>query len=465
MCILCGKDTGGNRKKKSESKIRQKEETMNYQEAMEYMEKVGSYGIVPGLDSIKELCRRLGNPQDDLKFVHIAGTNGKGSTLAYISNILQAAGYRVGKYISPVIIEYCEKIQIGKQKISHKDLCEGLEIIRKHCDDMVEEGFHHPTPFEIETALAFRYFKEKKCDIVVLETGMGGREDATNLITTTQVAVLASIGMDHMKFLGNSLEEIAAHKAGICKPGCRVVSMRQKEAAGKIVEQTAENLDCTLIVADAANAKHVKYGLKKQTFDYGNYRKLEISLAGKFQIANAVLAIEAVQALETCGYVIKESAIRKGLKETTWTGRLQILEEHPLFIIDGAHNEDAAVKLADSIEFYFTNKRIIYIMGMLKDKEVDRVIALTEKYADQILTVTPPENLRAMHAYDLAQEVAKVHPNVTAVDSLEEAVELSHLLAGKNDVILCFGSLSYLGRILKIMEKRQATKGTRKAKR
>ncbi len=438
---------------------------MNYQEAMEYMEKVGTYGIVPGLDSIKELCRRLGNPQDDLKFAHIAGTNGKGSTLAYISSILQAAGYRVGKYISPVISEYCEKIQIGKQKISHKDLCEGLDIIRKYCDDMVKDGFHHPTPFEIETALAFWYFKEKNCDIVVLETGMGGREDATNLITTTQVAVLASIGMDHMKFLGNSLEEIAAHKAGICKPGCIVVSMRQKDAAMKVVEQTAAQLDCPIIIADAANAKHVKYGLKKQTFDYGDYKKLEISLAGKFQVANAVLAIEAVQALEMCGYEIKESAMRKGLRETSWSGRLQILKTHPLFIIDGAHNEDAAVKLADSIEFYFTNKRIIYIMGMLKDKEVDRVIALTEKYADQILTVTPPENSRAMHAYDLAQEVAKVHTDVTAVDSLEEAVELSHLLAGKNDVILCFGSLSYLGRILKIMEKRQAAKETRKAKR
>ena len=209
----------------------------------------------------------------------------------------------------------------------------------------------------------------------------------------------------------------------------------------------------------------MKYGLKKQTFDYGNYKKLEITLAGKFQVANAVLAVEAVQALGKCGYEIKESAVRKGLQETTWIGRLQILEEHPLFIVDGAHNEDAAAKLADSIEFYFTNKRIIYIMGMLKDKEVDRVIALTEKYADQILTVTPPDNPRAMHAYDLATEVAKVHPNVTAVDSLEEAVELSHLLAGRDDVILCFGSLSYLGRILKLMEKRQTAGNKRKAKR
>ena len=245
----------------------------------------------------------------------------------------------------------------------------------------------------------------------------------------------------------------------------KAVIMIQKEAAQKVVEQTAAELGCMLTIADVANAKHVKYGLKKQTFDYGNYKKLEITLAGKFQVANAVLAVEAVQALGKCGYEIKETAIRKGLKETVWNGRLQILEEHPLFIVDGAHNEDAAAKLADSIEFYFTNKRIIYIMGMLKDKEVDRVIALTEKYADQILTVTPPDNPRAMHAYDLATEVAKVHPNVTAVDSLEEAVELSHLLAGRDDVVLCFGSLSYLGRILKLMEKRQTAGNKRKAKR
>lgn len=437
---------------------------MNYQEAMEYMEKVGTYGIVPGLDSIRELCRRLEDPQNDLKFVHIAGTNGKGSTLAYISNILQAAGYRVGKYISPVIIDYCEKSR-SESRRSPIRICAMVwkssgSIARQWC----RTGSIIPRLLRSRRRWLL-VFPGKQCDIVVLETGMGGREDATNLITTTQVAVLASIGMDHMKFLGNSLEEIAAHKTGICKPGCQVVSMRQKEAAQKVVEQTAAELGCMLTIADVANAKHVKYGLKKQTFDYGNYKKLEITLAGKFQVANAVLAVEAVQALGKCGYEIKETAIRKGLKETVWNGRLQILEKHPLFIVDGAHNEDAAAKLADSIEFYFTNKRIIYIMGMLKDKEVDRVIALTEKYADHILTVTPPDNPRAMHAYDLATEVAKVHPNVTAVDSLEEAVELSHLLAGRDDVILCFGSLSYLGRILKLMEKRQTAGNKRKARR
>ena len=330
---------------------------------------------------------------------------------------------------------------------------------------MVRDGAPHPTAFEIETALCFLYFREEKCDLVVLEVGMGGATDATNVIKTTVLEVLASIRMDHMGLLVDTLAEIAACKAGIIKPDTTVVSMRQQLEAMEVIRQVCQRQKADLRIADAANAKHVKYGLKKQTFDYGNYKKLEITLAGKFQVANAVLAVEAVQALGKCGYEIKETAIRKGLKETVWNGRLQILEEHPLFIVDGAHNEDAAAKLADSIEFYFTNKRIIYIMGMLKDKEVDRVIALTEKYADQILTVTPPDNPRAMHAYDLATEVAKVHPNVTAVDSLEEAVELSHLLAGRDDVILCFGSLSYLGRILKIMEKRQTAGNKRKARR
>lgn len=426
---------------------------MKYEDALAFMESTAGYGIVPGLDSIKELCGRLGNPQDSLKFVHIAGTNGKGSTLSFISTILKCAGYRVGKYISPVIFDYREKIQVGRQPITKAALCEGIELIKGICEEMVADGMPHPTPFEIETALGFWYFQKKQCDIVVLETGMGGVEDATNLITTTQVAVLTSIGMDHMQFLGNTLEKIAEQKAGIIKEGCSVVSMRQKEEAMAVVSLFAAERGCPLFVADEEMASRIRYGVEKQRFDYGDWKKLEISLAGKFQIANAVLALEVIKALEGKGFPVPESAIRKGLRETVWQGRFQVLSRKPYFVVDGAHNEDAAQKLADSIEFYFTNKRIIYIMGILKDKEYDKVIALTEKYADQIITVTPPENSRAMHAYELAQEVAKVHPNVTAVDSLEEAVEISYLLAGKEDVIIAFGSLSFLGRLISIVEK------------
>lgn len=427
---------------------------MNYKETMEYLEGIRSFGIVPGLDSIKELCRRLGNPQDTLQFVHIAGTNGKGSTLAYISTILKCAGYKVGRYNSPSIFEYREEIQVNGRPITKNALCEGVELVKQACEEMVEDGLQHPTPFEVETALAFWYFQKQSCDIVVLETGMGGLNDATNLITTTQVAVLTSVSMDHMQFLGNTLGQIAEQKAGIIKPGCAVVSMKQAEEAMTVISDKAKAMACPLRIADAAMATHIRYGVEKQRFDYKGMKNLEIRLAGQFQIDNAILALEVMEALQERGFTVTEKAIRKGLQETVWQGRFTVLGKKPYFIVDGAHNEDAARKLAKSIEFYFTNKRIIYIMGILKDKEVEKIIDLTHGYADQIITVTPPENPRAMHAYELAQEIVSKHPQVTAVDSLEEAVEMSYLLAGRDDVIIAFGSLSYLGRLMKIVENR-----------
>ncbi len=427
---------------------------MKYQEALEYMESLNRYGIVPGLDSIRRLCKCLGNPQDELKFVHIAGTNGKGSVLAYVSAVLKKAGYRVGRYLSPVIFEYREKIQVGERPITKDALCEGAQIIKEACESLEAEGFPHPTAFEAETALAFWYFRKKGCDIVVLETGMGGREDATNVVTSTVVAVLASISMDHMKFLGNSLKDIAWQKAGILKPGRPVVSMAQETEAEEVIRQEASGLGCPLFFADVDRAEGIHYGMEKQTFDYGSYKKLEITLAGKVQIENAVLAVEVTEALRREGFRISERALREGLREAKWPGRFSVIAKKPIFVADGAHNEDAARKLAQSLKFYFTNKRIIYIMGVLKDKEYGKVIGLTHMFADQIITVTPPENPRALGAYELAREISRVHPEVTAADSLEEAVEMAYLLAGREDVILAFGSLSYLGRLMKIVEKR-----------
>lgn len=291
---------------------------------------------------------------------------------------------------------------------------------------------------------------------------MGGLYDATNLIRNTEVAVLASISMDHMKFLGNTLEAIAGQKAGIIKPGCEVVTAMQKDEVMGVIQRTAKDKGCLVQVADTGCILNQKSGNFRnpecQRFDYrgtdGLYLKqLEIHLAGIVQPENALLAIETVRALQRKGYKITENAIRKGLKETVWIGRFSVIGKKPLFVVDGAHNEDAARKLAKSVEFYFTNRRIVYIMGILRDKEYEKVIDLTHAYADQIITITPPENPRAMGAYELAQEIAKVHPNVTAVDSLEEAVEMARLLAGPEDVILAFGSLSYLGRLIKIVER------------
>jgi len=427
---------------------------MNYKEALTYIEEIGKYGSVPGLDSIKELCRRLGDPQEELMFVHIAGTNGKGSVLSYISTVLKEAGYRVGRYISPTISDYRERIQVGGKMISKEGLCRHLETVRKAAEDMAKEGRPRPTAFETETALSFLYFKEKKCDIVVLEAGLGGSLDATNLVTTTVVSVITSISRDHMAFLGETLSEIAGNKAGIIKEGIPVVSMEQEPEAMRVIRRTAEEKGSRLVTASKEEAKNIHYGLERQKFDYKQYKKIEITLAGQCQIDNCILAIEALGVLSERGFPVKENALREGLKKTVWQGRFSVIAKKPFFIVDGAHNEDAAKKLAASIRFYFTNKRIIYIMGILKDKEYEKIIADTYKLAEQIITVATPGNKRAMPAYELAGAVKEYHPNVTAADSLEEAVEMSYLLADKDSVIVAFGSLSFLGQIMTIVENR-----------
>lgn len=423
---------------------------MTERQAMEYIEQLSGFGIMPGLDCIQELCRRLGDPQKRLKFIHIAGTNGKGSVSAYIASVLQCAGYRVGRYISPVIFKYRERIQVNSHMITKNAMRYGIERIKTACDEMVSEGLAHPTAFEVETALGFMYFLEKNCDIVVLETGMGGLLDATNIVENTITAVFASISMDHMKFLGKTLEEIAIQKAGVIKPGCAVVSASQNVKVMEVLSRRASELGCSFAVSDPGKLDNVRFGLDRQRFDYDKRKKLEISLAGRYQVENAALAVEVLDVLGERGFPVSEEQLRNGLRETQWPGRFTVIKKQPIFIADGAHNEDAAKRLAESVSFYFTNRKIIYIMGVLRDKEYDKIIALTHEYADHIITVTSPGNPRALPAYELALEVAKVHPKVTAVDSLEEAVEMSQLLAGSKGVIIAFGSLSYLGRLMEI---------------
>ena len=463
---------------------------MKYAEALDFMEQIGKYGIVPGLEGIRELCRRLGDPQRELRFVHVAGTNGKGSVCAYMSAVLQCGGYRVGKYTSPAVLDWREEIQVNGSYIAKAAVGRYMEQLKAACGEMAAEGRPHPTPFEVKTAMAFLYFRDKKCDIVVMETGMGGLLDATNVVEDTCVAVLTSVSMDHMGFLGKTLPEIAAQKAGIIKRGCHVVTAVQEPEVMEVLAGRAAALGCPLTVADARAAEHVRFGLEKQRFDYGGLKKLEITLAGQCQIENAVTALEGLRALgigalegaepgagasesrepgigaadgrapedkETGGRIRKrefpvtEERLRQGMAQAVWPGRFAVAGRKPCFILDGAHNEDAARKLAQSLELYFSGRRILYIMGMLRDKEYGKVIGLTHSLADQIITVTPPGNPRAMPAYELAAAVAQVHEKVTAADSLEEAVEMARLLADKEDVIVAFGSLSYLGRMLEIV--------------
>lgn len=431
-------------------------------QAIDYIRSIENRGIIPGLERIRELCRRLGDPQNSLKFVHIAGTNGKGSVSAFIATALRCGGYRVGRYISPTIFQYRERIQVNDRCITKEALGRLTERVKRCCDDMTAEGLQQPTSFEVETALGFLYFAEKRCDLVVMETGMGGLLDSTNLVETTILAVLTSISMDHMQFLGKTLEEIAVQKAGILKEGCAAVSAGQKDGAMSVIASRAKELNCRLSVVQQDKITRVKYGLERQKFSYGGYDGLEIGLAGKYQIENAALAVEALKALAECGFPVTEEKLRQGFAETVWPGRFTVIGRKPYFIVDGAHNEDAAERLAESVRFYFTNKRIIYIMGVLKDKEYEKIIALTHSLADQIITVTTPDNPRALPAYELAKEVARVHPGVTAVDSLEEAVEMSRLLAAKEDCIIAFGSLSFLGKLMEIVQ--SVPSGTQKGK-
>lgn len=424
---------------------------MTYTEVMDYVEELKCYGSVPGLANIENLCEKLNMPQKALKFVHIAGTNGKGSVLAFISEILKEAGYRVGRYISPTIFEYRERIQVNGRPVSKKDLCRLMTMMKAICDELTCEGKPHPTAFEIETAMAFWYFKEKDCQIVVLETGLGGLLDATNIIEDTLVEVFTSISLDHMGILGRSLKEIAGNKAGIMKAGSAAVALKGEDEVMKVLKDKALSLNIPLSVTDSREASGIKRGLEKQIFSYKEYKNLTITMAGTYQIENAMLAVDAIGLLRERGFVIADKAVYRGLEKTVWQGRFQVLSKKPCFIADGAHNRDGAKRLAESIRFYFTNRRIIYIIGMLRDKEQDEILKETCGLASQILTVST-KGERGLAAYDLACMASNYHNNVTAVDSVQEAVELSYLLSDKDTVVIAFGSLSYLGELIKMVE-------------
>ena len=409
------------------------------------MDEVSKYGSVLGLESMRELLRRLGDPQNELKFIHISGTNGKGSVLAYLSTILSGAGYRTGRYISPTLFSYRERIQVDGEYIEKESLACHVTAIAAAAEDMQKAGLPSPTVFEIETALAFLYFKEKRCDIVTLEVGCGGLLDATNVITTTLMEVIASISMDHTDLLGDTLAKIAAQKAGIIKPDTMVVSAQQKSEAAQVIEDTCKEQHCTLQMVDESKISNVHYGAEGQTFSYKTWENVAISLAGSYQIKNAALALEGVAALRKLGYALSDQQVREGLLHTAWRGRFTTLRRDPTVIIDGAHNPAAALELKESLERYFPGKTLYFVMGMFKDKDYAQVIDLTAPLARHIITVETPGNPRALPARELAEAVARVNPSVEWADSVAHGVEKALAMAGKEDAVIVFGSLSFLG--------------------
>lgn len=420
---------------------------MNYREARVYLDEVSKYGSVLGLDNIRELLGRLGNPQDDLKFIHISGTNGKGSELSYLSTILSGAGYRTGRYISPTLYAYRERIQVDGNMIEKESLAAHVSRIKEAVDAMEKEGLGNPTAFEVETALSFLYFKEKKCDIVVLETGLGGKLDATNIVKTTVLEVISSIGMDHMIYLGDTLEEIAENKAGIIKPHTVVVSAKQEPEAEAVIAKVCREKGASLQIVEPGQLFDVRYGYEKQFFSYRGWKDVEITLAGTYQVDNGALALEAAEALRRLGYQLSEEQVRKGMREASWRGRFSVIHKDPVVVIDGAHNPAAAKVLRESLKAYFAGKNLYFIFGVFADKDYESVIEITAPLAKNIITVQTPDNPRALPAEELKAAVEKVNPCVEAAGSIREAVEKSMRLAGKEGVIVAFGSLSFLGEV------------------
>lgn len=418
---------------------------MNYEEARVYLEEASKYGSVLGLDNMRHLMKRLGNPQDSLKFIHISGTNGKGSVLAYLSTILTEAGYRVGRYLSPTLFSYRERIQVNGERIGKEELAKHVTAIAEAIRDMEEHHLTNPTPFEIETALSFLYFKEKKCDLVVLETGLGGALDATNIIQTPVMEIITPISMDHMAFLGNTLEKITEQKAGIIKPQTKVVSGPQEDEARKVLEKKANEQGASLEFLNMEEVKEIHYGYERQSFTWRNFEHIEISLAGSYQILNAALALQAVTLLQNLGYKISRESIYTGFKNTHWRGRFTLLSKKPIVIMDGAHNPGAARELKHSLKLYFPHRRIRYIFGIFRDKDYRQVIDITAPLAEHIITVQTPDNPRALPAEELKEAVACVNPSVEASQSISQAVEKTLQEAESEDVVIIFGSLSFLG--------------------
>ncbi len=426
---------------------------MTYKEARDFIDDTSKYGYILGLDTITELLDRLGNPQDDLKFVHIAGTNGKGSILAYISTILKEAGYRVGRYISPTIFEYRERIQVNEEYISEEAVARLAQRIYEKGQEMLSEGLAHPTAFEVETALAFLYFQEMDCDLVVLETGMGGLTDATNVVKTTLVSAFASISMDHMGFLGDTLEDIAKIKAGIIKPNTAVVSSSQRPEVRKVLREVCRQQKASYYEIREEEITDRQASIEGQSFTYGGYKKLCPGILGSCQLENAATAVEVIHALGDLGYPVSEEVIRKGLKETRWIGRFTVVDEDPLFIVDGAHNRDAADRLLETLNQYVPHKRKIFIIGVLADKEYDYIMSRLAPMAEQIVTVMTPNNPRALPAEKLAETVKKYNSSVEAAGSIPEAVKKARSYVGEDGMVLAFGSLSYLGALIRAVGK------------
>ena len=415
---------------------------MNYAEAVRFREDTKKYGSILGLKSIRALMHELGDIWKKLKIVHIAGTNGKGSLCCFLAAVLKEAGYQTGQFNSPEVFDVREVYQINGEWIEKEAYASCMEEVALACEKLTQKGLSHPTVFEIETALAFLWFFRRKCDIVLLETGMGGETDATNLITQPLCSVFTSISLDHMDFLGDSIEKITEVKAGIIKKGCPVITAKQTPKAERILRKRAAECHAAYYVTPEIAENKRKDG--RLIFSYPDLGEIKLSMTGSYQIENASLAIKTLRILEKCGYPVTKMQMLKGIETAKWSGRFECLSNKPLFYMDGAHNTAAAEELRISLLNCFPDSKKIGIMGVMADKPYREMITVLKPVFQQIYTVTP-DNARALPAEQLAE--AWQLQGIEAIDkeSIYDAVKTACESADDEDtMIIAFGSLYYL---------------------
>ena len=415
---------------------------MTYEEALSYIHSICWKGSKLGLDRTRELLGKLNDPQKELKFIHIAGTNGKGSTAAMLSSILEEAGYRVGLYTSPFINRFNERMQVNHQPIPDEELAALTEYVRPHADAMADS----PTEFELITALAMVWFARQKCDIVVLEVGMGGELDSTNIIDVPEAAVIAAMGLDHVKELGPTMADIARAKAGIIKEGGRVVSYGGNSEADEVIAAVCRARNASLCQPDFSAIVPGDFSLEGQTFSYKGWRGLRIPLVGAYQMNNAAVVLETVEVLRQRGWSVSDEAVRQGLADTRWPARFEVLRRDPVFIVDGGHNPHGIRATAESLRRLFPGRKITFVTGVMADKDVEHILGLIVPLADQFFTVRP-DNPRAMDAGELARRIEAMGAKATACASVRDGVDRAIQAEGPHGVACALGSLYMSGEV------------------
>lgn len=415
---------------------------MNAEQAIAYIHSVCWKGSIPGLGRTQELLEKMGNPEKKLKFVHIAGTNGKGSTAAMTASILSKAGYRTGLYTSPYIYRFHERIQVDGVEISDEDLTEITEYVKPLADSMAQS----PTEFELVCCIAFEYFYRKKCDIVVLEVGMGGAWDATNVIEVPEVAVITNIGLDHTEYLGDTVEKIAETKSGIFKPHGHAVVYRSTPSVEAVYERVCAERDVSLRKADFDGLVLKAHTLEGQVFDCGSRKNLVLPLLGDHQLHNASVVLSIADTLIGEGWNISEQNIYDGIRDVRWPGRFDIVCRKPLFIIDGGHNPQCIEALVKNIQDYLAGKKVVALTGVLADKDYADMYKPVMPLVDRFVCITPP-NPRKLEAEQLARYLRQAGAQAQASESILDGVKKAMDLAGEDGVVLCFGSLYSIGGI------------------